>query len=90
MIYHIGNWNTSSVETMTAKNQNASAYNIYRDDDLVNTTTETSYSDFKLKYDEDYTYVLVTIDHHQEEGSKSNPIPGKTHKEVKKIKKTKT
>nr|MCS5624174.1 carboxypeptidase regulatory-like domain-containing protein [Candidatus Neomarinimicrobiota bacterium] len=59
--------------------ENASAYNIYRDDDLVNTTTETSYSDFKLKYDEDYTYVLVTIDHHQEEGSKSNPIPGKTH-----------
>ena len=69
--------------------ENASAYNIYRDDDLVNTTTETSYSDFKLKYDEDYTYVLVTIDHHQEEGSKSNPIPGKTHKEVKKIKKIK-
>ena len=67
--------------------ENASSYNIYRDDDLINTTTETEYSDFKLKYDEDYSYMVVAMDHHQEEGPKPSPAAGKTHKKVKKIKK---
>ena len=69
--------------------QNANSYNIYRDDDLINTTTELEYSDYKLKYDEDYDYTIVSVDHHQEEGPKSSSKSISTHKEVKKIKKIK-
>ena len=69
--------------------QNANSYNIYRDDDLINTTTELEYSDYKLKYDEDYAYTIVSVDHHKEEGPKSSSKSISTHKEVKKIKKIK-
>ncbi|MDG1223630.1 MAG: carboxypeptidase regulatory-like domain-containing protein, partial [Candidatus Marinimicrobia bacterium] len=69
--------------------QNANSYNIYRDDDLINTTTELEYSDYKLKYDEDYAYTIVSVDHHKEEWPKSSSKSISTHKEVKKIKKIK-
>ena len=69
--------------------QNANSYNIYRDDEIINTTTELEYSDYKLKYDEDYAYTIVSVDHHQEEGPKSSSKSIATHKEVKKIKKIK-
>ena len=52
--------------------KNATSYNIYRDDDLINSTTELEYSDYKLKFDEDYSYTIVSVDHHQEEGPKSS------------------
>ena len=68
---------------------NATSYNIYRDDDLINSTTELEYSDYKLKFDEDYSYTIVSVDHHQEEGPKSSSKSISTHKEVKKIKKIK-
>ena len=68
---------------------NASSYNIYRDDDLINTTSDNDYTDFKLKYDNDYSYSIVALDHHKEEGAKPVSISARTHKEVKKIKKIK-
>ena len=69
--------------------EHASGYNIYRDDDLINSTTETEYTDYKLKYNEDYSYMVVSTDHHQEEGPKSTSQSIKTHKEIKKVKKIK-
>ena len=69
--------------------ENASGYNIYRDDDLINSTSETEYTDYKLKYNEEYSYSVVSTDHHQEEGPKSNSQSIKTHQEIKKIKKLK-
>jgi Fibronectin type 3 domain-containing protein len=68
---------------------NASGYNIYRDDDKINSTTETEYTDYKLKYNEDYSYLIVATDHHQKQGKKSSEKSIKTHKKVKKIKKIK-
>ena len=69
--------------------ENASGYNIYRDDDLINSTSETEYTDYKLKYNEEYSYSVVSTDHHQEEGPKSNSQSNKTHQEIKKVKKIK-
>ena len=69
--------------------EHVSGYNIYRDDDLINSTTETEYTDYKLKYNEDYSYMVVSTDHHQEEGPKSTSQSIKTHKEIKKVKKIK-
>ena len=65
--------------------ENATGYNVYRDDDKINTTTEQEYTDYKLKYNEDYSYMVVATDHHQKEGKKSNEQSIKTHKEVKKV-----
>ena len=79
--------NKNAVSLSWEEINNVSSYNIYRDDDLINTTTENEYSDYKLKYDEDYSYAIVSLDHHQEEGPKSSTNSVKTHKEIKKIKK---
>ena len=68
--------------------ENASSYNVFRDDDLINTTTELEYSDFKLKFDEEYSYsvfLLITIKRKDKIYFKIST----THKEVKKIKKIK-
>ena len=67
------------------KVENASGYNVYRDDDKINTTTEQEYTDYKLKYNEDYSYMVVSTDHHQKEGKKSSVQSIKTHKEKKKL-----
>ena len=83
----IANKNAISLEWSAV--ENASSYNVFRDDDLINTTTELEYSDYKLKFDEEYSYTIVSVDHHQEEGPKSSSKSVTTHKEVKKIKKIK-
>ena len=44
---------------------------------------------YKLKYNEDYSYLIVATDHHQKQGKKSSENSIKTHKKVKKIKKIK-
>ena len=79
----------NTVNISWTKVENANSYNVYRDDDLINTTTEVEYTDYKLKFDEDYSYMIVSVDHHQEEGPKSSSKSISTHKEVKKIKKIK-
>ena len=48
----IANKNAISLEWSAV--ENASSYNVFRDDDLINTTTELEYSDYKLKFDEEY------------------------------------
>ena len=53
----IANKNAISLEWSAV--ENASSYNIFRDDDLINTTTELEYSDYKLKFDEEYSYTIV-------------------------------
>jgi len=60
----------------------ATSYNIYRDDDLINTTSDNSFSDFKLKYDREYIYRVVGLDHHGDEGEPSENIIIRTHPEV--------
>ena len=66
--------------------ENATAYRVFRDSELVNTTSENSYSDFKLKYSTEYGYAIAALDHQGDEGSKSANFFGTTHPEIAKTK----
>jgi len=65
---------------------NASAYNVYRDGELVNSTSENSYADFKLKYGTEFGYTIATLDHQSDPGSKSANVFARTHPEIAKPK----
>ena len=65
---------------------NASAYNVYRDGVLVNSTSENSYADFKLKYGTEFGYTIATLDHQSDPGSKSANVFSRTHPEIAKPK----
>lgn len=60
----------------------ATAYNIYRDDVLINTTSDNSFSDFKLKFDREYIYRIEGLDHQGEAGESSEGMIVRTHPEV--------
>ena len=66
--------------------KNASAYNVYRDGELVNSTSENSFADFKLKYGTKFAYTVATLDHQSEPGSKSADVFITTHLEIAKPK----
>ena len=66
--------------------KNASAYNVYRDGELVNSTSENSFADFKLKYGTKFAYTVATLDHQSEPGSKSANVFVTTHLEIAKPK----
>jgi len=62
--------------------KNASAYNVYRDGELVNSTSENSFADFKLKYGTKFAYTVATLDHQSDPGSKSANVFVTTHLEI--------
>ena len=66
--------------------KNASAYNVYRDGDLVNSTSENSFADFKLKYETKFAYTIAALDHQSDPGSKSANVFARTHPEIAKPK----
>lgn len=67
----------------------ASAYNIYRDGELLTTTTDIAYDDFDLKFEKQYTYEISSVDWVKTEGPRSNQNQVKTHPELKALKKIK-
>jgi len=62
--------------------KNASAYNVYRDGELVNSTSENSFADFKLKYGTKFAYTIATLDHQSDPGSKTAKVFVTTHPEI--------
>ena len=63
--------------------KDAIGYKIYRDDELVNSAPENSYSDYKLKFETEYNYTISSLDHQNEEGDQSTNIFVTTHPEIK-------
>ena len=66
--------------------EDATGYTIYRDGEKVNSTPDNSYSDFKLKFDTEYSYTVSTLDHHSDEGNQSVSVFSATHPEIAKPK----
>ena len=66
--------------------QDATGYAIYRDGEKVNSTPDNEYTDFKLKFDTEYSYTVSTLDHHSDEGNQSASIFSSTHPEIAKVK----
>ncbi|MFL3014450.1 MAG: SpaA isopeptide-forming pilin-related protein, partial [Candidatus Neomarinimicrobiota bacterium] len=64
----------------------ATGYAIYRDGEKVNSTPDNEYTDFKLKYETEYSYTLSTLDHQSDEGNQSASIFSSTHPEIAKVK----
>ena len=62
----------------------ATAYNVYRDGKMVNSTSENSYMDFKLKYGTEFAYTVAALDHQGDEGARSAAVFATTHPEVRK------
>ena len=62
--------------------EEASGYKIYRDGEEINKTSDNSFTDFKLKYETEYSYQVVSLDHHSEEGDKSSNVFITTHPEI--------
>jgi fibronectin type 3 domain-containing protein len=69
--------------------KNASAYNVYRDGELLNSTSENSFSDFKLEYGTKFAYTIATLDHQSDPGSKTENVFVTTHLEIAKPKRLK-
>jgi hypothetical protein len=69
--------------------KNASAYNVYRDGELLNSTSENSFADFKLKYGTKFAYTIATLDHQSDPGSKTENVFVTTHLEIAKPKRLK-
>ena len=69
--------------------KNASAYNVYRDGELLNSTSENSFADFKLNYGTKFAYTIATLDHQSDPGSKTENIFVTTHLEIAKPKRLK-
>lgn len=67
----------------------ASAYNLYRDGELITTTTDNAYDDFNLKYEKDYTYEIASVDWVKSEGPKTAQKKIQTHPELNALKKIK-
>ena len=66
--------------------ETATAYKIYRDDKEINKTADNSFSDFNLKYETEFSYQIVALDQHSEEGEKSSNVFITTHPEIEKPK----
>ncbi len=66
--------------------ENATGYTIYKDGKELNSTPDNSYTDFKLKYDTEYSYTVATLDHHSNAGNQSVSIFASTHPEIPKTK----
>ena len=82
---------TSEVKKNTVKLtwdviKDATGYAIYRDGEKINSTPDNEYTDFKLKYDTEYSYTVSTLDHHSDEGNQSPNIFSSTHPEIAKVK----
>ena len=82
---------TSEVKKNTVKLSwdavnDATGYAIYRDGEKVKSTPDNEYTDFKLKYDTEYSYTVSTLDHHSDEGNQSANIFSSTHPEIAKVK----
>ena len=82
---------TSEVKKNTVKLtwdavKGATGYAIYRDGEKINSTPDNEYTDFKLKYDTEYSYTVSTLDHHSDEGNQSPNIFSSTHPEIAKVK----
>ena len=82
---------TSEVKKNTVKLswdavKDATGYAIYRDGEKVKSTPDNEYTDFKLKYDTEYSYTVSTLDHHSDEGNQSANIFSSTHPEIAKVK----
>jgi len=60
----------------------ATAYNVYRDGEMVNSTSENSFMDFKLKYGTEFSYTIAALDHQGDEGDRSPAEFATTHQEV--------
>ena len=67
--------------------EGASAYNVYRDGELLTTTTDNGYDDYDLKYEKQYSYELASVDWVKSEGPRSNKKNVTTHPELKALKK---
>lgn len=65
----------------------ASAYNVYRDGELLTTTTDNGYDDYDLKFEKQYSYELASVDWVKSEGPKTNKWDVTTHPELKALKK---
>ena len=66
--------------------ENATGYAVYRDGEQVNITADNSYSDFELKFENQYSYAISTLDHHSDQGTKSNSVSAITHPQIAKPK----
>ena len=64
----------------------ASAYNVYRDGELLTTTTDNGYDDYDLKFEKQYSYELASVDWVKSEGPKTNKWDVTTHPELKALK----
>ncbi|MBI89260.1 MAG: hypothetical protein CMG60_04160 [Candidatus Marinimicrobia bacterium] len=64
----------------------ASGYTVFRDGEKINSTADNAYTDFKLKFETEYSYTVSTLDHHSEEGNQSANIFASTHPEIPKTK----
>jgi fibronectin type 3 domain-containing protein len=62
--------------------EGVSVYNVYRDGEMVNSSSENSYTDFKLKYGTEFSYTVAALDHQEEEGDRSIATFTTTHIEM--------
>jgi fibronectin type 3 domain-containing protein len=69
--------------------ESVSAYKVYRDSEMINTTSENTFTDFKLKYGTEFSYTIAALDHQGDAGDRSLPEFATTHQEMLKPEKLK-